>query len=56
MGILNEGIIMKPITVHFSNLMQTGSYDIVMLPGDMSDHPEFTPYYTPTANVGDGSI
>lgn len=33
--------------INFSNAMQSGSYERSMAPGDLSDHPDFTPFYTP---------
>ncbi len=33
--------------IHFCNAMQTGSYERTRAPGDMSDHPDFKPFYTP---------
>ena len=38
---------MERVIIHFNNLMQSGVYERVMPPGDMSDHPEFQPFYTP---------
>ena len=38
---------MKPVIVNFKNLMQEGSYVRTMPPGDMSDFPDFKPFYTP---------
>lgn len=38
---------MERVIIHFNNRMQSGVYERVMPPGDMSDHPEFQPFYTP---------
>lgn len=35
------------ILVTYKNAMAAGSYYRTRAPGDMSDHPEFTPFYTP---------
>lgn len=38
---------MTPILVSFSNAMQTGSYFRTRPVGDMSDYPDFQPFYIP---------
>jgi hypothetical protein len=49
---------MTPTIINYSNAMGSGSYTRSKLPGDMSDHPEFTPEFTPrqmlTAGVFEG--
>jgi hypothetical protein len=38
---------MQPVVVSFSNKMQTGSYERTRPVGDLSDCPDFKPFYTP---------
>lgn len=38
---------MPPVLVRFANAMQQGEYHRTRPAGDLRDHPEFTPFYTP---------
>lgn len=45
---------MKPVLVKYSNAMAEGSYYRIMPAGDMSDHPDFKPYFTPAQMLAMG--
>jgi hypothetical protein len=43
-----------PVLVTFSNAMQQGSYLRTRPAGDLSDHPDFKPFYTPHQMLAEG--